>query len=440
MKTLIKNGIIVNEGRSFKGNVIIDNDKISDITETTTPCGDYDLELDATGCFVLPGVIDTHVHFREPGLTHKADIESESKAAAYGGVTTYFDMPNTNPQTTTIEAWMQKRALAAEKSHVNYAIFFGATNDNTSLFHQLDQSSLPGIKLFMGSSTGNMLVDKDEALKAVFGEAKRLNLPVMAHCEDTDIINDNMQKAKALHPEGVPIEMHPAIRSAEACMKSSQKAAELAASTGAHLHLAHVTTKDELQLASSQVTLEATVAHLLFTDADYKTRGARIKCNPAVKTESDREALRKALMDGRITTIGTDHAPHAMEEKQGGADKAASGMPMLQFSLPSMLGLYSQGVLSMERLVELMAHNPAQLFRINDRGFLRKGYKADIVIVREEPFEVTKDEIQSKCKWSPIEGTKLMWRVKQTFCNGHLIYNNNTFQADARGEEVRFDR
>lgn len=440
MRILIKNGVIVNEGVQKNADILIDNDTIKEIIPAgEEPRSDYDKEVDATGCLVLPGVIDTHVHFRDPGLTHKADIESESRAAAYGGVTSYFDMPNTNPQTTTIEAWQQKNAMAEQKSHVNYCFFYGATNDNVDSFSQLDVHHVPGIKLFMGSSTGNMLVDKDEALGRVFASAKELGLPVMAHCEDTDIINANMAACKAQYGNDPDVQHHPEIRSVEACYESSAKAVRLAEATGAHLHIAHITTVREMKLLDRpNVTAEATVAHLLFTDADYLTLGTRIKCNPAVKSKTDRDALREAIADGKIMTIGTDHAPHTLEEKQGGAAKAVSGMPMLQFSLVSMLGLVDEGVITLERLVELMAHNPAKLFSVSQRGYLREGYKADIAIVKKESWMLTADCIQSKCGWSPLEGRQLGWKVVHTFCNGRHIVDGGAFDSTIRGEQISF--
>lgn len=441
MKILIKGGTIINEGRSFKGDLIVDGEFISEICEGEAPRGTYDEVVEASGCFVLPGVIDDHVHFREPGLTRKADIESESRAAAYGGVTSYFEMPNTNPQTTTLEALHDKWQLAAQKSHVNYSFFYGATNDNVDSFALLDVHRIPGIKLFMGSSTGNMLVDKYESLQRVFATAQQLQLPVMTHCEDTDIINHNMAEAKAKYGEDPDVKYHPEIRSVEACYKSSELAVKLAHESGAHLHIAHLTTAKELELLDPKqnITGEACVAHLYFTDADYATKHALIKCNPAVKTASDRAALRAALLDGKIATIGTDHAPHELKDKQGGCAKAASGMPMVQFSLVTMLELVDEGVLSIERLVELMAHQPAQLFQVRKRGYLRPGYHADIVMVRPHaPWLVTQEVIQSKCKWSPMEGHEYQWRVEQTFCNGHLIYNKGVFDASSRGEALEF--
>ena len=441
MKILIENGCIVNEGRTCRGSVAIADDRITDILEDqkAQPRGTYDQVVDATGCFVLPGVIDTHVHFREPGLTEKADIESESRAAAFGGVTSYCEMPNTVPQTTTIEALDDKRSLAREKSHVNYSFFFGATNDNYADFARLDRHRVPGIKLFMGSSTGNMLVDCYGSLLKVFETAARLDLPVMAHCEDTDTINHNMAQMKKAYGDDPDVMLHPLIRSEEACYESSVLAVQLARTYGTHLHVAHISTARELELLGGNVTGEACVAHLLFTSADYARKRALIKCNPAVKRDEDRQALRQALTDGRITTVATDHAPHLLAQKQGGCARAASGMPMVQFSLPVMLGLASEGVLSMERVVELMCHQPAQLFQIRERGFLRPGYKADIAIVRPtEPYVVSNDMVQSRCGWTPLEGDTLCWRVSHTLCNGRFVVDDGRFCPDSRGEELLF--
>lgn len=439
-KTIIRNGTIVNEGRKERADIIIDNDRIDAIIyDGNIPRGDY-YEIDAAGCFVLPGVIDSHVHFRDPGLTHKADIESESRAAAYGGVTSYFDMPNTKPQTTTIDALNDKFQRAAEVSHVNYSFFYGATNDNVDTFDKLDVTRIPGIKLFMGSSTGNMLVDNAEMLDSIFAKAAQRSLPVMAHCEDTDIIDRNAKEIREKYGDNADISFHPAIRSAEACYDSSQKAVELASNSGAHLHIAHLSTADELTLLDkANITAEATVAHLLFDEADYSKLGGRIKCNPSIKSAADREALLHAVADGRIQTIGTDHAPHTLEEKQGGALQAVSGMPMLQFSLVMMLGLLDEGYLSIEKIVELMCHNPAQIFGVCERGFLREGYKADIAIVSPcDEYVITKDDIQSKCGWSPVEGHTVRWAVKHTLCNGMHIYNNGVFNPQSQGEEIRF--
>ena len=441
MRILIKNGTIVNEGRSFLGDLVVNGEQIEEIYEGKAPRGIYDQVIDASGCFVLPGVIDDHVHFREPGLTRKADIESESRAAAFGGVTSYFEMPNTNPQTTTLEAWEDKFALGAQKSHVNYSFFFGATNDNVDSFDRLDVHRIPGIKLFMGSSTGNMLVDKYESLQQIFVKAKKLGLPVMTHCEDTDIINRNMAAYQKKYGEDPDVKFHPEIRSVEACYESSSLAVKLAKESGAHLHIAHVTTARELEFfgKDENITGEAVIAHLYFSDEDYADKKAFIKCNPAIKTVKDRQALREALADGRISVVGTDHAPHEWKDKQGGCAKAASGMPMVQFSLVSMLELVDEGVLSIERMVEVMSHCPAKLFHVDKRGFLRPGYQADIVIVRPHTaWTVQKEIIQSKCGWSPMEGHEYQWQVEQTICNGHLIYNKGEFDEAYRGEELTF--
>lgn len=440
MKTLIYGATIVNEGRSFKGCLTLENDLIASVTEgEAVPEGHFDLRLNAEDCVVMPGVIDDHVHFREPGLTAKADIESESRAAAYGGVTTFFEMPNTLPQTTTLDALNQKLELAQGKSHVNYSFFFGATNQNAHLFERLDPKRVPGIKLFMGASTGNMLVDRLETLENIF---KNAPLPIMTHCEDTQLVNQNMAEAKRLYGDDPAVEHHPAIRSAEACYHSSALAVELATKYGAQLHVAHLTTARELSLFghNPRITAEAVIAHLWFCDADYRTRGTQIKCNPAVKTSADRDALRAALTDGRISVVATDHAPHLVSDKIGGCAKAASGMPMVQFSLPAMLELCEKGVLTIERVVELMCHAPARLFAVSKRGFIKPGYKADLAIVRRgEPWTVTKDCVQSKCQWSPMEGEKFRWRVAQTICNGHLLLDKDgTFDAQYRGEEVAF--
>ena len=443
MRTLIQGGTIVNEGRTLDGSILVEDDKITHIIKGThTPEATYDEVIDASGCFVLPGIIDDHVHFREPGLTEKADIDTESRAAAAGGVTTYFDMPNTVPQTTTIEALEEKFALAAKKSHVNYSFFFGATNDNTELFAQLDPRRIPGIKLFMGSSTGNMLVDRREALEKIFATSP---LPIMVHCEDTEIINRNMAEAKVRYGDDPKVIHHPEIRSEEACYESTRLAVELATKHQARLHVAHLTTAKELELFQSSIfnlqsiTAEATVSHLYFSERDYTSLGTRIKCNPAIKTENDREALRQALNDGRIAVIGTDHAPHLLAQKEGGCAKAASGMPMIQFSLVTMLELVDQGVLTLERLVELMCHNPARLFEVRERGFLREGYQADIVIVRpNKGWTVTKDVIQSRCGWSPMEGHMYLWQIERTLCNGHTVYQQGRVDTNYIGQPVSF--
>ena len=446
MRTVIQGGKIVNEGKIFDGSIVVEDTKINKIVEgNVSPGVVADEVINASGCFVLPGVIDDHVHFREPGLTEKADIDSESRAAAAGGVTSYFDMPNTVPQTTTLEALEEKFALAAQKSHVNYSFFFGATNSNVALFDQLDKHRVPGIKLFMGSSTGNMLVDRRESLEQIFSSAR---LPIMVHCEDTDIINRNMAEAKQKYGDDPDVSHHPEIRSVEACYESTRLAVELARKHQARLHIAHLTTARELEFLNSiflhsstpqKITAEATVSHLYFSDSDYASLGTRIKCNPAIKTEQDRAALRQAVEDGRIAVIGTDHAPHLLSQKKGGCARAASGMPMIQFSLVTMLELVDQGVLSLERLVELMCHNPARLFEVRERGFLREGYQADVVVVRpHSPWVCTKDVILSKCGWSPMEGHEFHWQVERTLCNGHSVYADGTVDASYIGQPVSF--
>lgn len=441
MRTVIEGGTIVNEGRTFDGTLVIEDGTIITIAPvgTIVPINPTDTIIDARGCFILPGIIDDHVHFREPGLTGKADMDTESRAAAAGGVTTFFDMPNTQPQTTTLETLEEKFRLARQKSHVNYSFFYGATNDNVDSFAQLDIHRIPGIKLFMGSSTGNMLVDRRESLERIF---RSTPLPLMAHCEDTDIINRNMEAAKAKYGDDPKVIHHPEIRSTEACYESTRLAVELARKYHTRFHLAHVSTAKELEFFDanpSPITVEATVSHLYFSDRDYDRLGTRIKCNPAIKSERDKEALQQALSDGRITVIGTDHAPHLLSQKEGGCAKAASGMPMIQFSLVTMLEMVDQGILTIERLVELMCHNPARLFEVRQRGFIRPGYRADLVIVRPNTgWTVTPSVIQSKCGWSPMEGHTYLWRVERTLCNGHTVYVDGKVDTDYIGEEVVF--
>ena len=442
MKILIKGGHIVNEDRVTDGNIVIEDGNIIEISKQQ-PEASFDETIDASGCYVLPGVIDDHVHFREPGLTEKADIDTESRAAAAGGVTSYFDMPNCNPQTTTLEALKEKQTLAREKSHVNYAFFYGATNDNIDTFSQLDATTIPGIKLFMGSSTGNMLVDRQEVLERIFKSCK---LPLMVHCENTDIINRNMASAKEAWGQDPPVSLHAMIRSEEACLESTRKAVALANKYGTRLHVAHISTAEELELFSvcrdfiaTKVTAEACVGHLFFTQLDHERLGTRIKVNPAIKTPVDQFMLREALTDGRISVVATDHAPHLLSQKEGGCAKAASGMPMIQFSLVTMLELVDEGVLTIQRLVELMCHNPARLFGVQQRGFLRTGYRADITIVRpKSPWTVTSDSILSKCGWSPMEGHQYQWRVERTLCNGQTVYAKGQVSADVLGEAITF--
>ena len=432
----IKDVVVVNEGELFLGSVFVENGIISKITKSQQFLNIKDIE---GKLFLLPGVIDDHVHMRDPGLTHKADMDTETRAAAAGGVTTVLDMPNVSPQTTTLPLLEERYKIAARKCHVNYGFFLGATNDNLQEIRNVDVHRVPGVKLFMGSSTGNMLVDKEEALRNIFRHCPTL---LMTHCEDTNRINQRMSEAKAMYGEDPDVIHHPEIRDVEACYQSTELAVRLAKETGARLHVAHLTTARELELFSpndKQITAEACVAHLLFTDQDYATLGTRIKCNPAIKSTKDRQALRQALSDGRIAVVGTDHAPHLLSEKEGGCSKAVSGMPMVQFSLPAMLSLVDEGVLTIERMVELMCHNPARLFGIEKRGFIREGYHADLVLLRpNSPWQVTKEIIQSRCAWSPLEGRTFHWHVEQTYVNGQLVWDGKQVASNVLGQATNF--
>ena len=445
-RTLIHNATIVNEGRSVQGSVVIEGDRIAEVLtygkKLSVPC---DETIDATGCCLLPGVIDDHVHFRDPGLTHKADILTESRAAAAGGVTSIMDMPNTNPLTTTLSALEQKFDLLNEKCIVNHSCYFGATNNNYTEFNQLDKHRVCGIKLFMGSSTGNMLVDKTNSLLNIFNGTDML---IATHCESQEIIKKNTEYYKKMFSDApeVPISKHPNIRSSAACYASTELAVLMASLAGARLHVLHVSTAKELQLFSDipleekHITAEACVAHLLYRQQDYKELGTRIKCNPSIKKQADRDALRNAVNTGVIDVIATDHAPHLLSEKEGGALKAMSGMPMIQFSLVSMLELAEKGIFSIETIVEKMCHAPAQIYGICDRGYVREGYKADLVLVSHgDRWEVNSENILSKCGWSPLEGNSFRWKVERTFANGHLIYSDGQVDDTYRGEELRFD-
>lgn len=445
-RTLIHNATIVNEGRSVQGSVVIEGDRIAEVLtyrkKLSVPC---DETIDATGCCLLPGVIDDHVHFRDPGLTHKADILTESRAAAAGGVTSIMDMPNTNPLTTTLSALEQKFDLLNEKCIVNHSCYFGATNNNYTEFNQLDKHRVCGIKLFMGSSTGNMLVDKTNSLLNIFNGTDML---IATHCESQEIIKKNTEYYKKMFSDApeVPISKHPNIRSSAACYASTELAVRMASLAGARLHVLHVSTAKELQLFSDipleekHITAEACVAHLLYRQQDYKELGTRIKCNPSIKKQADRDALRNAVNTGVIDVIATDHAPHLLSEKEGGALKAMSGMPMIQFSLVSMLELAEKGIFSIETIVEKMCHAPVQIYGICDRGYVREGYKADLVLVSHgDRWEVNSENILSKCGWSPLEGNSFRWKVERTFANGHLIYSDGQVDDTYRGEELRFD-
>lgn len=438
MKTIINNATIVNNGESHVGSLLVCEGRIERIVlggeiEPQDGCQ----MVDATGMYLLPGVIDDHVHFREPGMTAKADMHTESMAAAAGGVTSVLDMPNVVPQTTTVERWRERMALAKERMHVNYGFFIGATNDNLDEILAMPITEYPAVKLFMGSSTGNMLVDKREMLEELFAKTPKL---IMTHCEDTARINANMAEARQKYGDDPDITHHAEIRDAEACWQSSALAAEMAKASGARLHIAHISTERELALLGGNITGEACVAHLLYTDQDYARLRGRIKCNPAIKSESDREALRRGLTDGRITCIGTDHAPHLLSEKQGGARTAVSGMPMVQFSLVSMLEMVDEGVLSMERMVQLMCHNPATLFGIQDRGFIREGMMADLVLVSrdEVPYTIASSDVLSKCGWSPREGDALHWRVMSTWVNGKCVWDGVKVREDVYGMPLAF--
>ena len=444
MRTLISNPTIVNGGEQFVGSIVINNGKIVEILRgDELPRAECDEIIEATGLYLIPGVIDDHVHFREPGLTHKATIATESRAAAAGGVTSYMEMPNTIPQTTTIKALKEKNAIAAEESLINYSFFFGATNSNVDDFDKLNSKKVCGIKLFMGSSTGNMLVDKQEELEKIFSKAKELGFPVAVHCEESNIIAANSKRIKEEIGEDADVKYHPVIRSAEACYESTRCAVELARKFGTRLQVMHISTARELELLGkdANITAEATPAHLTFCDKDYAHLGTRIKCNPAIKGEEEREALRRAVAEGKIDIIGTDHAPHLPEDKTGGALKAASGMPSIQFSLLAMLRLVDEGVLTIETLVERMCHAPARIFDINKRGYIEKGYYADFVLLApDKPHTITTGDIISKCGWSPFEGDTFNWSVEQTWVNGECAYRNGEINEDVRGKALTFNR
>ena len=437
MKTVIENATIVNEEQSFKGSLLIEDDRIAEIAPGREIHAEGAVTVDAEDMLLMPGVIDDHVHFREPGLTRKATMHTESMAAAAGGVTSVLDMPNVVPQTVTNELLQERQELGLREMHVNHAFFLGATNDNLEEVKRLDTERCPGVKLFMGSSTGNMPVDREETLRRLFGESPAL---IMAHCEDSARINRRIAEYKARYGEDPDVRFHSEIRDEEACLESSRLAAALAREAGARLHIAHISTAEELALAAPEagITLEACVPHLLYSTEDYALKGSLIKCNPAVKGARHREALREALTSWAITTIGTDHAPHLLAEKAGGALKAVSGMPMVQFSLPSMLTLADEGVLTKERLVSLMCHNPARLFGIRERGFLRPGYKADLTLVKPERHTIRRDEVLSLCGWSPREGEEVTWQVAATWVNGQKVWDGERVDTGVRGEALRF--
>lgn len=446
MTTLIQQATIVNEGELYIGSVLIEDERIKSIirgTETEGICADK--VIDARGYYLMPGAIDDHVHFRDPGLTHKADMATESRAAARGGITSIMDMPNCNPQTTTIEALEDKFEDAKRKCLVNHSFYLGATTNNMEEIRRINPREICGLKVFMGSSTGGMLVDEEERLESIFRESPTL---IALHCEDQSIISANTGKYKEeTASEDPDISYHPLIRSEEACYQSTAKAIEMAGRTGAHIHIMHITTERELallstaDLAEKQVTAEVCLPHLYYTDADYSTHGTRIKCNPAVKAKADRNALRQALLDGRIDVIGTDHAPHLPAEKEGGCLKAASGIPTIQYVLPAMLELADENVITLPEIVEKMAHNPAILYKVAKRGFIREGYQADLVLVKPDaPHRVTPEEIESKCAWSPFEGHTFRWDITHTWVNGNAVYSNGTFDETIMGQRLIFDR
>lgn len=419
MSVLIKGATIINEGKRIEhASILIDGDRISKIYKEGEDLPSGEKVVDAEGLLCLPGVIDDQVHFREPGLTHKGDIASESRAAILGGVTSFMEMPNTMPQTTTLDAWRGKMSIAAQSAYANYAFYFGATNDNCALLSQLDMVHTPGVKVFMGASTGNMLVDNEEALKEIFGHSPLL---IATHCESEEVIRRDKERVIKEVGEDPDVKWHPIIRSREACYESSLKASRLAKDADAKLHILHLSTEDELALLdeSKHITGEVCVHHLWFSDEDYDRLGTLIKWNPAIKRASDRDALRKAVRDGKLNIIATDHAPHLLSEKEGGALTAASGGPLVQHSLLMMLELAKQGHFTVERVVECMCHNPAKLFEVEQRGFIREGYYADLVLVdSNRPWMVTKDNIASKCGWSPLEGHTFESSVVSTFVNG----------------------
>lgn len=442
-RQLIKNAKIVNENKIFESDVLINDDLILKIDRDIT---DVNADvLDAQGSYLLPGIIDDQVHFREPGLTHKGDIASESRAAIAGGITTFMEQPNTNPQTVTIERLEEKFAMAANTSYANYSFPFGGTNDNLEEIKRLDKNACSGIKLFLGSSTGNMLVDNEAVIEKIF---RNTEMVISAHCEDEGTIQRNLAQYKEQYGEDIPVQYHPSIRSEEACYLSSSKAIALAKKTGARLHVFHLSTGKETQLfrndiplKEKKITAEVCIHHLWFSDTDYKDKGTLIKWNPAVKTAMDRKQLWEALLDDRIDVIATDHAPHTLQEKNNVYTKAPSGGPLVQHALPAILEKYEEGSISLERVVEKMCHNPAILFQIERRGFVREGYFADLVLVNlNNPWTVSKDTILYKCGWSPFEGSTFSSKISHTFVNGHLAYENGKLSAKRNARRLTFER
>ena len=442
MKILIKNAQIVNGGKIIQSDLLIENDLISKIESNLSE--EADQIIDASGKYLLPGVIDDQVHFREPGLTWKGDIETESRSAIAGGTTSFIEQPNTVPNAVTQELLADKYEIASQKSFANYGFMMGGTNDNLEEVLKTNPRNVPGIKLFLGSSTGNMLVDNPETLENIFSNTKML---IAVHCEDEATIRENTQKYLDEYGEDIPVKIHHLIRSEEACYKSSSKAVELAKKTGARLHVFHLSTAKEMELfrndiplKDKKITAEVCVHHLTFTNEDYDTKGGLIKWNPAVKTQKDKDALWEALLDDRIDVIATDHAPHTWEEKQNVYTKCPSGAPLVQHSLVVMLENFKNGKISLERIVEKMAHNPAILFRIEKRGFIKEGYKADLVLVDlNQNWTVEKENILYKCGWSPLEGTEFHSKVTHTFVNGNLVYENGKINEEKFGERLLFE-
>ena len=443
MLTLIKNAKLVNEGQVYQADVLIKNQRIKEISSDITIKADH--IIDAKGLHLLPGVIDDQVHFREPGLTHKANIYSESKAAVAGGITSFMEMPNTNPQALTQELLEDKYVIASQTSIANYSFFMGASNDNLEEVLKTDPKKVGAIKIFMGSSTGSMLVDNRTVLEEIFKKSPML---IAVHCEDEQTIQENTIKAKKEFGEEVPISEHPNIRSAEACYKSSSMAVELAKKHNTRLHVFHLSTEKEislfdnvLPLAKKLITAEVCIHHLWFDESKYAEKGTLIKWNPAVKKASDKEALFQALLDDKLDVIATDHAPHTLEEKSNTYFNAPSGGPLVQHALPAMLAFVKQEKISIEKVVEKMCHNPAICFKVENRGFIREGYFADLVLVNlDKPWEVNKNNILYKCGWSPFEGETFNAQITHTFVNGHIAYEYGDFDETQRGMRLTFDR
>ena len=441
---LIKNATIVNENNTFLGDVLIENELIKKISSNIESDQNTQI-IDAKGSYLIPGFIDDQVHFREPGLTHKATIATESRAAAAGGITTFIEQPNTVPNATTQKLLEDKFEIASNTSYVNYSFMFGGTNDNLEELLKTDPKKVAGIKLFLGSSTGNMLVDDVEVLEKIFSSTKMI---ISVHCEDEATIRKNTALYTEKFGENIPIKYHPIIRSEESCYISSSKAIELAKKTGARLHIFHVSTEKEthlfrndIPLEEKQITAEVCIHHLWFNDADYDEKGTFIKWNPAVKAEKDRLGLWKALLDDRIDVLATDHAPHTLEEKNNVYCKAPSGGPLVQHAVMAILEKVKEGVISIEKAVEKMSHNPAKLFQIEKRGFIKEGYFADIVLIDpNKPQTVTKENILYKCGWSPFEGTTFSHSITHTFVNGNLVYENGKFNENIRGKRLTFNR